>query len=205
MELHIDQWPKKKLELIEATITTIAREGFDRSTTAKIAKFAGVGEGTLYRHFKNKEDLIHTASLYTASLLFGSARQNFNPETSIEAQFIQFCQDVLATGLGLPLHHVFMEQYINSPSGIEYRKKTLEAVLSNHNFKPIIYPMNRILVNGKEQGVVKDFPLQVLIALAMGPIMFILKHSAQGFMELDEDLITRLGKSCWEAISKHKQ
>jgi AcrR family transcriptional regulator len=99
MELHVDQWPKKKLELIEAAITTLAQEGFDRSTTAKIAKFAGVGEGTLYRYFKNKEDLIHTAALYTASLLFGPARQNFDPETSIEAQFIQFCQDFLGTVL----------------------------------------------------------------------------------------------------------
>lgn len=202
MELHIDQWPEKKLELIEATIITLAREGFDRSTTAKIAKFAGVGEGTLYRHFKNKDNLIHTAALYTANLLFGPARQNFNPETSTEAQFIQFCQDFLVTGFGLPLHHAFLEQYVNSPVGIEYRKKTLETVLSDHNFKPIMYPMNRILMGGKEQGVVKDFPLQVLIALAMGPIMFILKHSAQGFMELDEELINRLAESCWEAICK---
>lgn len=202
MELHIDEWPRKKLELIEAAITTLAREGFDRSTTAKIAKFAGVGEGTLYRHFKNKEDLIHTAALYTASLLFGPARQNFDSGTSIEAQFIQFCQDFLGTGLGLPLHHAFMEQYVNSPIGIEYRKKTLETILLNHNFKPIMYPMNRILMNGKEQGVLKDFPLQVLIALAMGPMMFIVKHSAQGFMELDDELITRLAESCWEAICK---
>lgn len=202
MELHIDEWPKKKLEIIEATITTLAQEGFDRGTTAKIAKIAGVGEGTIYRHFRNKDDLINTAALYTASLLFGPARQNFDPEASIEVQFIQFCRDFLFTGLGLPLHHAFMEQYINSPSGIEFRKKTIETVLLNQNFKPIMYPMNRILLKGKEQGIVKDFPLQMLIALAMGPIMFILKHSAQGFIELDDELTTRLAESCWDAIRK---
>ena len=202
MELHIDEWPQKKREIIEATITTLAQEGFDRATTAKIAKIAGVGEGTIYRHFKNKDDLINTAALYTANLLFGPARQNFDPEASIEQQFIQFCRDFLFTGLGLPLHHTFMEQYINSPSGIEYRKKTIETVLLNQNFKPIMYPINRILMNGKEQGIVKDFPLQMLIALAMGPIMFILKHSAQGFIELDDELTTRLGESCWDAIRK---
>lgn len=202
MELHIDQWPKKKLEIIEATITTLAQEGLDRGTTAKIAKIAGVGEGTIYRHFKNKDDLINIAGLYAASLLFGPARQNFDPKVSIETQFIQFCRDFLFTGLGLPLHHAFMEQYINSPYGIEYRKKTIKTVLFNQNFKPILYPMNRILFKGKEQGVLKDFPLQLLIALAMGPIMFILKHSAQGFIELDDELTTRLAESCWDAIAK---
>jgi AcrR family transcriptional regulator len=202
MELHIDQWPKKKLAIIEATITTLAEEGFDKTTTARIAKSAGVGEGTIYRHFRNKDDLIGTTALYTASLVFGPARQNFDQEASVHAQFIQFCRDFLSTGLGLPLHHAFMEQYLNSPIGIEYRKKTLDAVLANPNSKPIFYPMNRILMKGKEQEIVKDFPLQILVALSMGPMMFILKHSGQGFMELDDELIIRVAKSCWDGIRR---
>lgn len=202
MVLHIDQWPKKKLEIIEATITTLAQEGFERGTTAKIARLAGVGEGTIYRHFKNKDDLIHTAALYSASLIFGPARQNFDPKTSIQAQLIQFCHDLISTGLGLPLHLAFREQYGNSPIGIEDRRKTIEAVLLDQNFRPIMYPLNRILVKGKEGGIVKDLPLQMLIALVTGPIMFILKHSGQGFLELDDELISHLAQSCWDAIRR---
>ncbi len=202
MELHINEWSPKKQVIIEATVTTLAQEGFDRGTTAKIAKFAGVGEGTIYRHFKNKDDLINTAALYTASLLFGPAQQNFDPKTSIREQFNQFCRDFLFIGLDLPLHLTFMEQYSNSPSGIEYRKRTIDKVLLDQNFKPIMYPINRILIKGKEQGIVKDIPLQMLIALTMGPIIFILKRSAQGFIELDEELSNRLTESCWDAICK---
>ncbi len=202
MELHIDQWPKKKLAIIEATITTLAKEGFDKTTTARIARSAGVGEGTIYRHFKNKNDLIGTAALYTASLVFGPAQQNFDPEASIHAQYIQFCCDFLSTGLRLPLYHTFMEQYLNSPIGIEYRKKTLKAVLKNPNSKPLFYPVNRILLKGKEQEIVKDFPLQILIALAVGPLLFLLKHVGQGFMELDDELIADVAKSCWDGIRR---
>ncbi len=202
MQLHIEQWPKKKLAIIKATITILAEEGIDKTTTARIAKSAGVGEGTIYRHFRNKDDLIGTTALYTASLVFGSARQSFDSESSVPAQFMQFCRDFLSTGLGLPLHHAFMEQYLNSPMGIEYRKKTLEEVLANPNCKPIFYPINRILIKGKEQEILKDFPLQVLIALAMGPMMFILKHAGQGFMELDDGLITGIAQSCWDSIRR---
>lgn len=202
MEVLINQWPQKKLAIIEATITTLAEEGFDKTTTAKIARSASVGEGTIYRHFKNKDDLITATALYTASLVFGPAQQNFNPEASVHAQFIQFCRDFLSTGLRLPLHHTFMEQYLNSPIGIEYRKKTLEAVLANPHSKPLFYPMNWILMKGKEQEILKDFSLQILIALAMGPMMFILKHSGQGFVELDDELITGVAKSCWDGIRR---
>lgn len=202
MDLHIDQWPKKKMAIIEATITTLAEEGFEKTTTARIAKSAGVGEGTIYRHFRNKDDLIGTTALYTASLVFGPARQNFDQEASVHAQFIQFCRDFLSTGLGLPLHHAFMEQYLNSPIGIEYRKKTLDAVLANPNSKPIFYPMNWILMKGKEQKIVKDLPLQMLVALSMGPMLFILKHQSQGFMEFDEELIIHAAKSCWDGIRR---
>lgn len=202
MEVQIDQWPQKKLAIVEATITTLAEEGFDKTTTAKIAKSAGVGEGTIYRHFKNKDDLIAATALYTASLIFGPAQQNFDTETSVHAQFIQFCSDFLSTGLNFPLHHAFMEQYLNSPIGIEYRKKTLDAVLANPHSKPLFYPMNWILMKGKDQEILKDFSLQILIALSMGPMMFILKHSGQGFMKLDDELITKIAKSCWDSIRR---
>ncbi len=202
MDKQMADWPEKKVEVIEATITTLAEEGFDRTTTARIAKKAGVGEGTIYRYFKNKEDLINMAALYASDLVFGPARKNFNPESSIHAQFIQFCHDFLSAGLHLQVHHAFMEQYLNSPVGIEYRRKTLIAVMNNPDIKPIFYPLNRILMRAKQQEIVKEFPLQYLVALAMGPMAFILKHSAQGFMDLDEELISGIATSCWDAIRR---
>ncbi len=202
MELHIDQWPKKKLIIVEATITIFVKDGFEKTTTASIAKSAAVGEGTIYRHFKNKDDLLQTTALYAAGLLFGPARRNFIKEDSPHAQFIRFCHDFLSTGRSLPQHHAFMEQYLNSSLGIEYRKKVLKEILINPESKPLFYPINRILMKGKEQQVLKDFPLQMLVALAMGPIIFILKHASQGFVQLDDELITGIAASCWDSIRR---
>lgn len=195
-------WPQKKLEVVEAAITTIAREGFDRATTAKIAKQAKVGEGTIYRYFRNKDDLVTTAAMYTGTLVFGPARENFNPESSVHAQFIQFATDFLKTGMNLQLHHQFMEQYLNSPIGIAYRKRTITEVLKNPEMRPLFYPLNRILHQAITQQTVKDFPFQFLVALTMGPISFILKHSSQGFMELNEEIITDIAESCWASIRR---
>lgn len=43
---------------MEAALRVIANKGFHGATTSKIAKLAGVAEGTIYNYFENKEDLI---------------------------------------------------------------------------------------------------------------------------------------------------
>lgn len=50
---------KTKKELIlEAALVLFAQEGFHATSTAKIAKQAGVSEGLIFRHFGNKNGLL---------------------------------------------------------------------------------------------------------------------------------------------------
>src|SRR5690625_4936411 len=49
--------PKYK-QIIEAAVQVIAENGYHRSQVSKIAKKAGVADGTIYLYFKNKEDLL---------------------------------------------------------------------------------------------------------------------------------------------------
>ncbi|MDI6891530.1 MAG: TetR/AcrR family transcriptional regulator [Actinomycetota bacterium] len=48
----------KRRTIMEAALRVIANKGFHGATTSKIAKLAGVAEGTIYNYFENKEDLI---------------------------------------------------------------------------------------------------------------------------------------------------
>lgn len=48
-------------KILQATLTVLAREGYDKATTRKIADEAGVCELTLFRKFKNKENLVRSA------------------------------------------------------------------------------------------------------------------------------------------------
>ncbi len=44
--------------IIEAAIKVIAQHGYHNAQVAKIAKAAGVAEGTIYLYFQNKEDVL---------------------------------------------------------------------------------------------------------------------------------------------------
>src|SRR3546814_1050327 len=47
---------QEKIE--QATLALFAAKGVDRTTIGDIARAAGIAEGTLYRHFQSKEELV---------------------------------------------------------------------------------------------------------------------------------------------------
>lgn len=55
-ELKKDK-PKYK-QIIDAAVVVIAENGYHQAQVSKIAKQAGVADGTIYLYFKNKEDIL---------------------------------------------------------------------------------------------------------------------------------------------------
>src|SRR5690625_6781943 len=49
--------PKYK-QIIDAAVKVIAENGYHGSQVSKIAKQAGVADGTIYLYFKNKDDIL---------------------------------------------------------------------------------------------------------------------------------------------------
>ncbi|MBE3569252.1 MAG: TetR/AcrR family transcriptional regulator [Bacillales bacterium] len=45
-------------QIIDAAVITIAENGYHQAQVSKIAKQAGVADGTIYLYFKNKEDIL---------------------------------------------------------------------------------------------------------------------------------------------------
>ncbi|MBV7318410.1 MULTISPECIES: fatty acid metabolism transcriptional regulator FadR [Bacillus] len=48
----------KYMQIIDAAVEVIAENGYHQSQVSKIAKQAGVADGTIYLYFKNKEDIL---------------------------------------------------------------------------------------------------------------------------------------------------
>ena len=54
----------KKQQLLEASIDLFAREGFWNTSTASIARHAGVATGTLFNYFPSKDALIDAVYMH---------------------------------------------------------------------------------------------------------------------------------------------
>lgn len=56
----------RRLQLIEATIETMARYGFARTTLSEVARVAGLSHGLINFHFQSKDGLLLETLLYLA-------------------------------------------------------------------------------------------------------------------------------------------
>jgi len=69
--------PEKEQRILEAAVNIFSEKGFSAATTSEIAKQAGVAEGTIFRYFKTKKDilrgiLIHTINLFSQRLVLSN-------------------------------------------------------------------------------------------------------------------------------------
>lgn len=56
--MNIEAKRPKYMQIIDAAVEVIAENGYHQSQVSKIAKQAGVADGTIYLYFKNKEDIL---------------------------------------------------------------------------------------------------------------------------------------------------
>lgn len=53
-----EKMTEKQIKIIQAAIEIFSAKGFAASSTSEIAQKAGVAEGTIFRHYKTKKDLL---------------------------------------------------------------------------------------------------------------------------------------------------
>jgi len=64
-------------KIINATFEILQEEGFAKATTKKIAAKAGVNEVTIFRNFKNKNNLVEATKEYYLHLLIAKLEEIF--------------------------------------------------------------------------------------------------------------------------------
>ncbi len=62
---------EKELKILESAIKIFSEKGFSAATTSEIAKEAGVAEGTIFRYFKTKKDLLRGILIKLVNLIAG--------------------------------------------------------------------------------------------------------------------------------------
>jgi AcrR family transcriptional regulator len=56
--------PEKEKKILKAAIAVFSEKGYSASTTSEIAKNAGVAEGTIFRYYKTKKDILHSILIH---------------------------------------------------------------------------------------------------------------------------------------------
>jgi len=185
-----------------AALELIAEQGFHGTPISQIAKRAGVGVGSIYRYFADKDEMIHAIHARLEDRLHQALDEGLNKEVQGRELFIEMISLLVRHFVANPLEFKFLEQYYNSPYGIEkMREKFLEdpenpnPCLNDERDKPFF----DLLTKGRGT-LTKDLPVPLLHALAFGPVIFLTRDILNGFVELNDGLLHGFAEGCWDAI-----
>lgn len=192
--------PGNKRELIiEATIKLIAAYGFHGTPISMIAQEAGVGAGTIYRYFKDKDTMVLEIFKQVDRSFKQELLSEYDQEGAIRERFLHLCRGIFQYGIQNPDEFKFIEQFYNSPYGTSLRR---EKLFCNCGDTSQDLALEQVFFSGQTQGVIKDLPLAALIALAIGPIIFLVKDSISGLIKLDNKTIDSTMAACWDAVKQ---
>ena len=114
--------PDKREEIVCAALELIAEHGFHGAPMAIIAERAGVGAGTIYRYFENKDELISQLYREVEKKMVDDLLVGYPMEKTIRERFLHLGTVLLRYFISHPLDFRYLEQFHNSPYGVEYRR-----------------------------------------------------------------------------------
>lgn len=194
MKIQKKQEEKYKAVYI-AALELIAEHGFHGAPVSQIAKRAGIAVGSIYCHFKDKEDMIFSLHRECERKLDEALAEPFKADGNKKEKFFAVTTALIKYLMDNPLELKFMQQFYNSPYGVELaRDKYYGEKLEVAKDKPLIG-----LMIGDE---FQDLPLPLLHSLAFGPAIFSVQDHVTGIQPLDEKLVSRLVEGCWQAVKK---
>lgn len=189
----------KRIAILEATMELVAEQGFDHTPTSQIAKKAGVGMGTIYRYFADKEELIHEVFKYVIHKQMLEELKRHKPDAPIREQYLQLCMGMVEFSVQHPREAKYIEQYFNSPYGLSHRREMMGEEEGRQGRRPL---PDRLFEKAKAQQIVKDLPLLALGALTFGPLIGLIRDIHAGIMEYDADLVQKVAEACWDAVKR---
>ncbi|RPA55890.1 TetR/AcrR family transcriptional regulator [Shewanella vesiculosa] len=145
----------KKQAILDSALQLFVKKGFNATSTASIAKAAGVATGTLFHHFPTKKDIM--------SQLFLSIKQEFatnmisNTDFSgdIEQDANTLWQKAIDWAIAQPLKQLFFLQYsMSADIDADVRKQTMNSILGF---------VVELIEQGKQQQIIADFPNALLL------------------------------------------
>jgi AcrR family transcriptional regulator len=194
MECSEKSCSEKRKAIIQATLELVTEHGFHGAPMAMVAERAGVAAGTIYRFFESKEVLIDAAYKEVEDRLLKKVLEDYPEQGTPREKFTHLARVLVEQWLAYPVEFTFLQQFHNSPYGVAVRREKLQGHAQD--------VCHSVFAEALEQQAVKDLPIPVLFALAIGPLIYICRDHGLGFFDADNGLLQQAIESCWSAVKR---
>ncbi|BAC14077.1 TetR/AcrR family transcriptional regulator [Oceanobacillus iheyensis] len=136
-------------QIIEAAVKVIAENGYHGSQVSKIAREAGVADGTIYLYFKNKEDILVS--------VFEQKMGQFVDKIADAIKGKDNVSDKLLKLIEMHFSQLSADYHLAIVTQLELRQSNLSLRLKiNQVLKPYLTMIDQIVEEGMELGEFRE-------------------------------------------------
>jgi len=191
---------QKRQDIIQAAMALFMDKGFQNTKMEDIAIDAGVGKGTLYEYFENKQDIFDEACIEYVDVIIDNIRYVSNMDDTFNNKLL-----ILFNGK-LKMESDFDDMSIDNIL-------SSKNIISEETIKKIILKISEmyglicdIIDQGKEEGVVKKSIKSEITACmimgTMGEYLRLISHKKENEIKGDDVIFDLLYNGF--AVKKHQ-
>ncbi|MBU8891776.1 MAG: TetR/AcrR family transcriptional regulator [Bacteroidales bacterium] len=181
----------KREQILTSTLGLVSEIGFHATSISLIIKKSGVASGTIYHHFKSKEDLIDTLYSELKKEMGVAIIQNINEQLNYKEKFFLIWRNLFNFYTRYPKKFEFLEDYANSP----FVRKEIKEINQRHYQAAIDF-----ISSGVEMGIFRNLPTYLLINLIFGNVSTLVRMILMEEIQLSEELLENAIQSSWDSI-----
>lgn len=171
----------------------IAEQGAHATPMSQIAKEAGVATGTIYHHFKSKEQILNELYLKLKDEFGTLLAQHIDSSLSLKDQFYLLWKLLYNYYIKNPLSYTFVEQVAQTP---------LISPEVKQQGKKYYQPLIHLFQIGVDQGIFENIDLELMAQFIYGNVITLVQLSLNKELEINDQMITDAITISWNGIVK---
>ncbi|HET6611323.1 MAG TPA: TetR/AcrR family transcriptional regulator [Kofleriaceae bacterium] len=190
---ELESRTSKRARILDAALDLFVEHGFHGTAVPALADRAGVGAGTIYRYFENKEALVN--ELYRACKAEVASHVTACMSLEVEPRelFARFWRTTVGYASAHPRAFAFLE--------LHHHASYLDA--DSRAMEERVYTLSESFLGWmRERMAIKDLPPPIMMAVVYGALIGFVRGAWEGRYPLDETHIAAAELCAWEAIRR---
>lgn len=185
--------PARRAALMQAALDLFHAHGCDGTSVPAVARRAGMAVGSVYLHFKGKDELIgalmsHLRGFF-ARRVAAAVRRGDSVRQQFEALWAVMSENMLAYGEAAAF------------CDVHHHPAYLQAA-SADAWTPAARALDGHLRRGRREGIYRDLPEAALSALVMGPLMMHAKLAPPSERRQAAATLGRMREAVWASLAR---
>jgi len=184
---------EKEQKILDASLKLFVERGFHGTSTAEIAKTAGVATGTLFHYFKTKEELINSLYLYIKESMLNEINEHYDDKRTFKENIKSLWLKFVYFGVNDHYKFQFILTFHCSPYITSLTKEQIETHAES---------MLGIYRKGIGNQKIKEISFEMVMDYFWGNVVATVTHFGKYPENLNKENLNIAFELLWDGISK---